>query len=241
VKKTVIGITTSYVKHNEYMEGTYIHQDYALTIEACGGIPVLIPNTSTQAALQVLDLCDALLISGGEDVDPRFYESDPHPNLGPTNPIRDEIEIELIYKALKDKIPTLAICRGLQIVNVTLGGTLIQDIPSVMKQPIQHFQKNPRGKATHRVLIQRDSQLNRILGKEEIFVNSLHHQAIDRLSSSLVATASSKDGIIEAVEYPDHPFFIGVQWHPESMYMHGCKDMKRLFQAFIEKAMSPNT
>jgi putative glutamine amidotransferase len=233
-KKPIIGITGAYMKRNEHMEGLYVHHDYHKTVAANGGIPVILPFINPEITLETLPLCDGIILSGGEDVDPQFYGQDPHINLGPTLPDRDLVEIEIVKYAIRNNIPILAICRGVQILNVALGGTLIQDIPSHMKEPIQHSQTVERRRDTHWVKISEDSKLFQILGSDQIRVNSLHHQAIDMVAKDLRVVASSSDGIIEAVEYIcSSTFTVGVQWHPESM-SNTNNSMNNLFIQFIK-------
>ena len=235
-KKPIIGITGAYVKHNNYMEGVYVHHDYHKSVAANGGIPIILPFLNPELGLETLSICDGIILSGGEDVDPKFYEQDPHRNLGPTTSERDLVEIAIVKYALENNIPLLAICRGVQILNVALGGTLIQDIHSQVKEPIQHSQKIDRSRDTHWVTISKDSKLYQVLGSDRIRVNSLHHQAIDRIANDLRVIAQSSDGIIEAVEYI-HPttFTIGVQWHPESMATTN-NMMNSLFAEFIKSS-----
>jgi putative glutamine amidotransferase len=236
MNKPVIGITTSYGKHNEMMKGVYVHHDYHRTVAACGAVPILIPNASVDTALSALELLDGLIVSGGEDVNPQSYGQDPHPKLGPTFTLRDEIEMALIHAALGRGMPLLAICRGAQILNVALGGTLVQDIPSELPHAIQHTQQNPRGEDAHFVTIQSGSKLHTIFGETKVRVNSLHHQAIHQIAETLHSVAVASDGVIEAVEYANHPFALGIQWHPESMVAHGSAQMKHLFEAFAAAA-----
>ncbi|MFM1652881.1 gamma-glutamyl-gamma-aminobutyrate hydrolase family protein [Brevibacillus sp. B_LB10_24] len=231
-QKPVIGITGGYVKHNAFMEGVYVHHDYHRSVAAAGGIPIVLPFLNPEAALEAAALCDGVILSGGEDVDPLYYGEEPHPQLGYTTRERDEAEIALIRHALEHSIPLLAICRGVQILNVTLGGTLIQDIPSQWSDPLQHSQKVERGRDTHAVAIEPGSWLAEILGAMRIRVNSLHHQALKEVADDLKVAASASDGIIEAVEYTGSSFAVGVQWHPESMAATNPL-MKRLFEAFI--------
>jgi putative glutamine amidotransferase len=233
-KKPIIGITGAYVKHNEYMEGAYVHQDYQKSVAANGGIPIIIPFITPETALETLRLCDGIILSGGEDVDPKFYGQDPHRNLGPTTTERDLTEIAIVKYVIENDIPLLAICRGVQILNVALGGTLIQDISSQVKEPIQHTQKIERSRDIHWVTICKDSKLFQIVGSDRVRVNSLHHQAIDRIASELRIVAQSSDGIIEAVEYSHQSRFVmGVQWHPESM-ANTNDAMNNLFASFIK-------
>lgn len=233
-KKPIIGITGAYVNHNEYMEGVYVHHDYHKSIAANGGIPIVLPFINPEMAIETLELCDGIILSGGEDVDPKFYGQDPHRRLGPTIPERDLTEIAIVKYAIENNIPLLAICRGVQILNVALGGTLIQDIPSQVKDPIQHSQKIERGRDSHWVNISKDSKLFDLIGSERVRVNSLHHQALEKVATDLRVVATASDGIIEAVEYI-HPttFTLGVQWHPESM-ASADSVMNNLFVEFIK-------
>ncbi|CAG9607548.1 gamma-glutamyl-gamma-aminobutyrate hydrolase family protein [Pseudoneobacillus rhizosphaerae] len=235
-KKPIIGITGAYIKRNEHMEGVYVHHDYHKSVAANGGIPVILPFINPEMTLETLPLCDGIILSGGEDVDPQFYGQDPHIHLGPTLPDRDLVEIEIVKYAIKNNIPILAVCRGVQILNVALGGTLIQDIPSQMKEPIQHSQTVERSRDTHWVNISTDSKLYQILDADRVRVNSLHHQALDKVSEDLRVVAMSSDGIVEAVEYiHSSTFTVGVQWHPESMASSN-SSMNNLFIEFIKSS-----
>jgi putative glutamine amidotransferase len=235
-KKPVIGITGAYAKRNDHMEGVYVHHDYHKSVAANGGIPIILPYITPDVTLETLPLCDGIILSGGEDVDPKFYGQDPHPQLGQTLPERDLVEMAIVDYAIKHNIPILAICRGAQLLNVALGGTLIQDIPTQVKEPIQHSQTVERCRDTHSVKISEDSKLWKILGSNQIRVNSLHHQAIDTVAKNLRVVASSSDGIIEAVEYiGSSTFTIGVQWHPESMTSTN-SSMNNLFIQFLRSS-----
>jgi putative glutamine amidotransferase len=233
-QKPVIGITGAFIKHNAFMEGVYVHHDYHRSVAAAGGIPIVLPFINPEAALEAAALCDGIIMSGGEDVDPLYYGEEPHPHLGYTNRERDETELALIRHALDHNIPLLAVCRGVQILNVALGGTLIQDIPSQWSEPLQHSQKAERSRDTHAVALEPGSWLAEILGEQRIRVNSLHHQALKDVADDLKVAAKASDGIIEAVEYTGSSFAIGVQWHPESMTATNPL-MKRLFEAFIAR------
>jgi putative glutamine amidotransferase len=237
MNKPIIGITGAYVNHNHYMEGVYVHHDYHKSVAANGGIPIILPYINEEIALETLPLCDGIILSGGEDVDPQFYGEDPHPQLGPTIPERDIAEIVIAKYALENNIPLLAICRGIQILNVALGGTLIQDIPCQVNEPIQHSQIVNRSRDTHWVNIENDSKLFQLLGSERVRVNSLHHQSIGRIASELRVVARSSDGVVEAVEYVyPSTFTIGVQWHPESMASTNAQ-MNNLFAEFIKSSL----
>lgn len=236
-RQPIIGITGAYVNHNIFMEGTYVHHDYQKAVAANGGVPIILPFVQEELTALMVDQCDALLLSGGEDVDPQEYGMDPHQKLGNTILLRDKVEKELLAKAMKKNIPILAICRGVQLVNVAFGGTLIQDIPSQVKDSIKHTQSVNRSLDTHWITIEKDSKLANIIGEEKTRVNSLHHQAIDVIADDLEVVARSSDYIIEAVEHKKYPnFFLGLQWHPESMAATNEK-MNRIFSEFIKSAI----
>lgn len=233
----VIGISAGYVRHNDFIEGSYIHQDFVNSISKNGGLPIIIPFEDKKIAIETLKLCNGIMISGGEDIHPKFYGQEPNIHLGTLIPERDEVEISMVKYAIEHDVPLFAICRGLQILNVALGGTLFQDIPSQIHEPIQHFQKGYHlHLETHSILIKKESKLFKILGEETVRVNSFHHQAIDRLGENLKTVALSTDGVIEAVEHIDHFFAMGVQFHPEFMTCTNNPLMNKLFSNFIELA-----
>lgn len=180
----------------------------------------------------ILERADALVLTGGEDVDPARYGEAPHPALGRISEERDAAEISLVQTARELRLPTLAICRGAQILNVALGGTLIQDIPSQVGTEINHDPDSPRTSHSHSVEVATDSRLGRTLGVTRMDVNSVHHQAIQRVAPTLRVVATAPDGVIEGVETaPDDPWWcVGVQWHPEDMFERSELDA-RLFSA----------
>ncbi|MGM9987568.1 MAG: gamma-glutamyl-gamma-aminobutyrate hydrolase family protein [Bacillaceae bacterium] len=226
MKKPVIGITTSYVKHTERSEGVYVHWDYHQSVERLGGIPLLLPTVLDEDSIAYYgDLCDGFLFSGGEDVNPKYFGQMPHEKLGYFWDDRDRFEFALFKKAEELKKPIFGICRGLQLINVARGGTLFQHIDG-------HFTSIQRHLPYHEVDIAKGSLLYDIIGSEKVDVNSLHHQTIDVLGERLIVTSSSKDGQIEAIEDPNYPFLVAVQWHPESMSSYDEK-MARLFLAFF--------
>lgn len=236
MNKPVIGITGAFVDHNLYMKGVYVSEDYHISVANSGGIPIVLPFFDPELSLETLKLCDGIILSGGEDVDPFYYGQEPHQKLGRTIPLRDEVEIAIVNTALENNIPILAICRGVQLLNVALGGTLIQDIPSQVKDSIMHEQHSrgqERNRATHWAEITENSKLHQILGESKVRVNSLHHQALDHVADELEVVAVASDGIVEAVEHKSSLFTIGLQWHPESL---SSKDpiMKKLFDQLIQ-------
>ncbi|HEY2313200.1 MAG TPA: gamma-glutamyl-gamma-aminobutyrate hydrolase family protein [Streptosporangiaceae bacterium] len=204
---------------------------YADKVEQAGGLPVLLPPVAEGGA-GVLPRLDGLVLSGGSDVEPSRYGAAAHAAAGPFYPVRDSAEIELCDHALASGLPLLGICRGLQVINVALGGTLHQHLPDL----VGHDGHSPEriGYGTHKVSVAAGTQLSAILGRSEAAVPTHHHQAIDRVGVGLVATAWTDDGVIEAVEFDQGPggtpFMIAVQWHPEA------GDDLSLFTALIAAA-----
>ncbi|KQX48897.1 gamma-glutamyl-gamma-aminobutyrate hydrolase family protein [Paenibacillus sp. Root444D2] len=234
--KPTIGITSTIVKLHEYSEGAYVHKDYHRSVDASGGLPIVLPLTSEETFKQLIDLCDGVIFTGGEDIDPSAYGEEPVPELGTTFPERDRIELEAIRYTLEADKPLLAICRGVQVLNVALGGTLYQDLPSQFTDSLAHVQRGiAREKDSHSVTITANSYLERIFGQNKVRVNSLHHQALRTIGTDLVVAASSPDGVVEAVENPRLTFAVGVQWHPESMFETD-ELTQKLFQELITKS-----
>lgn len=192
--------------------------DYARAIEAAGGVAWGIPPAAhVEAILANLQSMHGLLLPGGNDVDPFLYGEETLPENGSLEPARDALELPLARWALQRGVPILGICRGMQVMNVAAGGTLFQDIPSQTRTRLQHRQKAPRWHATHSIDITADSLLYRALGVTSVRVNTFHHQAVREVAAGFVVSARARDGIVEAIEAPDHPFALGVQWHPEAM------------------------
>ncbi len=177
--------------------------------------PLIDPPPSPGAVAAVMEATFGLVLTGGEDVDPARYRAAPHPRLEAIDPARDAVEIALVHAARERHRPILAICRGIQILNVALGGTLYQDLASERPGPIGHQDKT----ACHPIRVAPDSLLRRTLGAETVTVNSRHHQAVRDLAPGLRATAWAEDGVVEAVEFtdPGPPWMLAVQWHPEDL------------------------
>jgi putative glutamine amidotransferase len=206
---------------------------YADMVIRAGGLPVVLPPTD--GVTGVLPRLDGLVLSGGGDLDPALYGAEPHAKAGAPNPARDSAELELWKVALASGLPVLGICRGLQVINVALGGTLHQHLPDLVGN--DSHSPEAAGYGNHKVSVASGSQLSAILGRTEAAVRTHHHQAIDRLGTGLVATAWTDDGVIEAVEFgqPDGDarssgFMVAVQWHPEA------GDDPSLFAALIAAA-----
>jgi putative glutamine amidotransferase len=193
-----------------------VSQDYCRAIIAAGAIPVLLPH-EPDLIDGMLGRLAGVLFTGGVDIHPQAYGESPHPLLGATDAARDAFELALFPRIWHETaMPVLGVCRGLQLLNVGLGGTLWQDLPSQRPGHVHHSQNDHRYKAVHPMRIASESQLGGLLGKV-IAVNSLHHQGIKDLAPGLEAMAWSPDGLVEAVEAPGHPFRLAMQWHPENL------------------------
>jgi putative glutamine amidotransferase len=235
----LIGVSGS-LEHDESRQ--MIARDYFTSIAASGGIPVLL---SVDMSEEQVDAClqklDGLLLAGGADVDPRLYGEMPLPSLAEVDPLRDQLEMALLKASNVRQLPVLGICRGAQVMNVIRGGTLYQDLQSQYaldhSRPANlHSQTAPSKYPSHEILLEGGSRLSELLSLAPCWVNSLHHQAVRKLAPGLRAAAFSPDGVTEAIEDPAHPFWIGVQWHPERMYQSDAQ-ARALFDAFVEAAM----
>jgi len=202
-----IGLTTTKPESDKFA-------NYVRAIEKAGGtaVPIVPGRTSADTALRDFD---GIVLTGGGDIDPEFYRAEKHPNTADIDRARDDLEIELVRRAKKEGVPTLCVCRGLQVLNVALDGTLTQHLPDEVGESVPHV--GTKGKdGVHRVDVEKGSHLARILGTTQTSPASSHHQAIDDLAPGLrVVARSPDDGVIEAVEAEGHPWLIGVQWHPE--------------------------
>ena len=226
-KRPLIGMTTY-----------RIMPSYIESIVAAGGLPVLIPLGLGEAELtDILTRLDGVLLPGGGDIEPSVYRGGLHDTMYGIDPDRDRVEMLVARQAVEMQKPLLAICRGHQILNVALGGTLWEDVKTFMPQAIRHdhFRGFPRNHMAHSVTAVPDSQIVRMMGKTEINVNSLHHQGVRDLAAELRATAVAPDGLVEATEIPGHPFAVTVQWHPENL-IHDDPTMLSLFKGLIEAA-----
>jgi putative glutamine amidotransferase len=207
-----------------------IRADYVRSVERADAVPVILAPVAPDHAAALLDRLDGLVLSGGVDVDPALYGQAPHPKLRRVDRRRDDFELALVRAALERDLATLAICRGQQVLNVALGGTLVQDIPSTIKGAMQHDAPGARWRRRHTVEVLPGSRLREILGSDTLCVNSFHHQSVDRVGADLVVTARSpQDGVIEALEMQGRRFVVAVQWHPESF----C-DRKDSFQPLFD-------
>ena len=216
----------------------YLARYYSEAIEAAGGAPVhisLIPNPDYVSS--VMDDLDGVLLPGSDsDIDPLRYGTEPHPNLGSVHPVKDETDLLVLDEIERRRLPLFAICFGMQALNVSRGGTLIQDIPSQLPKAIKHQQGAPRDRPSHAITLDRTSLLSSLAAAEQVLVNSHHHQAVEKVGRDLVATAWTSDGLIEAVE-DSRPgrFSFGVQWHPELGWQRD-RLSQALFERFIAEA-----
>lgn len=238
MKKPIIGINSTRLHKPEtpYSHSVMdsISNDYIESVIRAGGIPIILPILSDEEDIrQQIETLDGILLTGGIDINPLLYNEEPLPKLGFIYPDKDNFDILLVKTALELKKPILAICRGHQILNVALGGTLYQDLSYMEGCYIKHLQQSKDGAASHTINIVKNSILNNILG-DSIICNSFHHQAIKDLAPNLKITACSKDNVIEAVEKCDDDFVVGVQFHPEIMTAYDDNKMLKLFQAFIK-------
>jgi putative glutamine amidotransferase len=244
-ERPLIGVTTSEIRRTETMEPIpqaepparfemALGLPYLRGLEAAGGMPLVMPPLAEEAIESLLDRVDGICLSGGPDLDPQGYGAEPHPELGQTEPDLDRFELAVARRADAREMPILAICRGTQALNVIRGGALHQHLPEISTE-IAHRQQAPGDQTSHSIEIDPASKLAAVLdgdGEREIDVNSFHHQAIDRLGEGLRVSARAPDGTIEAVEDPDRPFLIGVQWHAETLVHRPYEGA--LFRRFVD-------
>lgn len=228
MSRPLIGLTVG--PENGASDYLHLRGTYVRAVEGAGGTPVLIPPLSNGDALApVLERLDGLIFPGGLDVDPAEYGELPHPTVE-INPLLDRLELAAARWAAQADVPVLGICRGQQLLNVALGGSLVQHLEA-------HRQAEPHGALSHRISVQPDSRLADLLGATNVQVNSHHHQAVACLGNGLRAVAWSPDGVIEAVESTSHPWLLAVQFHPEDLVgFH--QPSRRLFAAFVEACAS---
>ena len=206
----------------------YVNRDYTAVVESVGGVPLILPVTVDAAIVAAqLSAVDALVISGGWDVDPLLWGEEPHGKLGDTLPERDTFDLLLIREARRRGIPILGICRGLQILNVAAGGSPYQDMSEQPDSFVRHWQNSHPDQATHTVTTEKGSILNKILG-ESITVNSFHHMAVHEPARGYQVTARAADGTIEGMESTEGSPVLAVQWHPEMMHRKSAA-MRQLF------------
>lgn len=244
----LIGVTANFQPDANSKFGTIqVGESYIQALLQAGALPVIIPVGLSEAQVQaVFNRLDGVLLTGGADVDPARFGGQPHARVYGIDARRDSIEIQLARLAAGGEKPFMGICRGIQVINVALGGTLYTDIGDQLDQPLRHdwYPDIPRNYLAHPVTVMPDSQVGEILGgannhgqtdgQFEVPVNSLHHQGIQRLADALRPVAFAPDQLIEAVEIPGHDFGIAVQWHPEWLQEHAAQ--RALFSALVQAA-----
>lgn len=233
--KPLIGLTLDHEEPGGYSKQPWyaIRENYCTAITRAGGVPLPLPHELALVE-DYLSLLDGVVVTGGHfDLHPSLYGAEDVHETVKTKTGRTDFEITLVKEALAANKPILGICGGQQLLNVALGGTLIQHIPDAIPGALVHEQPNPRTEAGHVVRIHEKTLLKRIVGESEIPVNSAHHQAVEKLGSDVVVNAVAPDGVIEGIEYAKHPFCVGVQWHPE--YSISPADI-RIFGAFVAAA-----
>lgn len=235
-----IGITLDHETAQTYSKYPWygLRENYCSSVAEMGGLPLPLPY-QVEMVDAYLDLIDGLLVTGGNfDVSPAYYGQAVASDTVSVKDMRTAFEYALLRGALARHIPILGICGGQQLLNVVLGGTLVQHIPDHFPDStLQHEQPNPRHEVSHAVTVQLATQLHHIVQNTEIMVNSAHHQAVDRIANGVVVNAIAPDGVIEGIEYPAHPFCIGLQWHPEFFITQADK---ALYRAFLAACGKPN-
>ena len=224
--KPVIAISNfAHDSHSEFMQSKYIE-----SIHRAGGEVHLISLEDPAQAVAETLACDGLLLPGGADVNPALYGQERSKKCQEPSAVRDAAEWEMLSAFFKTKKPILCICRGEQLLNAFCGGTLYQDIKEI--QTCNHDDRDTAATGIHHVAIIPETKLSTLLGKESLFVNSLHHQAVDKVAPNLRVCAKSEDGFVEAVEMPAHPFCLGLQWHPEHLSEHDALQQS-IFDQFV--------
>jgi putative glutamine amidotransferase len=233
----LIGVTASRVFTEAGFPAMRILEAYVQAVSQAGAAPVLIPLGLTDEALRVIAArLDGIVFTGGGDILPQVYGADDHPAVDGVDADRDRVEIDLVKEVARSKLPFLGICRGIQVINVALGGTLYADIPDQFSGALKHdfSSDTEREVLAHAVEVDKNSRLAGILGITHTGVNSLHHQGLLQLAPGLKPVAYAPDGLVEAIELEGHPFGLAVQWHPEWMQKYA--PMRALFKAFVTAA-----
>jgi putative glutamine amidotransferase len=232
----IIGITTSQNINSYHQSTVTLSQAYISAIIQAGGIPVLIPSMlAGDSWISLYSRLDGILFSGGGDISVNHFKGDPHPRIDDIEPDRDQIELNLLHAAVNDGKPILGICRGCQLINVGLGGTLYTHIQDQLPGALDHaYPGNMRTVLVHDVKIEEGTKIADILAEPIVKVNSHHHQGLKDIASSLRVSGYAPDGLVEAIELQDHPFGVAVQWHPE--WLTDQRPTRNLFKEFVEAA-----
>jgi putative glutamine amidotransferase len=232
----IIGITTNQINNSYGQANVNLSQAYVNAILQAGGIPVLIPSSVVNDGWKSLySRLDGILFSGGGDISLDHFKGEPHPRIEDVEPERDRVELNLLQAVISDGKPFLGICRGCQLLNVGLGGTLYTHIPDQLPGALDHsYPGNMRTVLVHEVKIEEGTKIADVLGEPLVKVNSLHHQGLKDIPASLRVAGYAPDSLVEAIELPDHPFGMAVQWHPE--WLTDQPSTRSLFRRFVEIA-----
>lgn len=232
----VIGITTNQSTNANGQPTIMLMQSYVNAVMQAGGVPVLIPSLIAEAGWDVVySRLDGILFSGGGDIALEYSPGEPHPRIDGVDRARDSVELKMVQAAALDGKPFLSICRGCQVMNVALGGTLYTHIPDQLPGALDHdYPGNMRTVLVHEVKLEEGTRIAEVHGEPILKVNSLHHQGLKDIASSLRVAGYAPDGLVEAIELPDHPFGLGVQWHPE--WLTDQEPTRNLFKKFVEAA-----
>jgi putative glutamine amidotransferase len=233
----VVAVTAT-EKDREGAPRVWLNAAYVRALEGAGLAPLVVPPLSRpELAGALLARVDGLLLTGGEDVDPAHFGAAMHPRCGVPHAARDATELALARAARDRQLPTLAICRGIQLLNVALGGTLVQDLPSERPGGVDHDPGAARSSRSHSLAVQPSSRLAGAIGASTVAVNSFHHQAVDRIADPLRVSARSDDEVVEGIETPpEHPWWVlAVQWHPEELTGDAEEWDRGIFRAFAER------
>jgi putative glutamine amidotransferase len=240
-QRPLIGITGLITRYIDppHLPMVSVNRRYVMAVEAAGGAPLVVPaGLDAPALAAIFERLDGVLLSGGGDVDPAYYGETPRLELNDVSLERDRPEIALARWAVERDKPVMSICRGIQVFNVALGGTLVQDIPTQLVDALPHMFDGkvvPREHIAHTVAIDSGTRLRELIGAETAQVNSWHHQSLMQIAPALTVSARAPDGVVEAAEVPGHRFAVGVQWHPEWLYDRQ-PEMLRLFEGLVQAA-----
>ncbi len=235
--KPLIGLTTTFTPRRSHPAIYATNRPYTEAILRAGGVPMLIPNDLSDGDLDLLlQRLDGVLFTGGYDLEPACYGHPPHAKVEKPDPERDRLEIHLAQKAVQSARPFLGICRGIQVINVALGGSLYEDLPEQLPGNL-HLENHAklRDFLAHTVAVHPTNRLAEILSPGDTWVNSLHHQGVRDVAPELRVTATAPDGLVEGLELPSFRFALAVQWHPEEMQQYA--PMQAIFQAFVQACL----
>ncbi|WP_211654659.1 gamma-glutamyl-gamma-aminobutyrate hydrolase family protein [Planococcus alpniumensis] len=232
--KPVIGITARVEEDQMYS----LDPVYANAILQAGGLPLIVPIVDEEDIPLLCERLDGLIVTGGGDINPNIYGEEPHVRLGAVYPGSDKYEAELILNFLKLDKPFIGMCRGMQMFNVAFGGTVYQDLEAQYEGTLyQHKQMAMRTHRTHSVKLEEDSLLYEIMKEKEFHVNSFHHQGVKDVAKDLEVAARAADGLVEALQSPNHQFAMGIQWHPEEFALQGDEASRNIFSYFVKECL----